>query len=321
MKYNLHLTLGLMLILLFSCTKNQDGTKNHADGNFVTVNGNKIWYESQGQGESLRRIDGGPGYSQTYFPPHMSEVSKLFKVIYFDAYGCGKSDRSDDPSDYAFTLDVEVVEGLRRILELGKIHLLGHSYGGLVAQAYALKFPQHLQSLVLSNTLHSGEMWQANDDNCNHEIRNQFPEVWDQVQDLRENGAISSSPEHMAVYSAPLELLYFYDPDDVKKLDAGEDPFNPEVYYAIVGEDADFTIGGEMAKIDFRIRLKEITAPTLIITGRYDRVALPSFAIQYKKYMPQATFTIMENCGHFPFIEKPNEYFSMITEFMQSSHN
>ena len=81
---------------------------------------------------------------------------------------------------------------MRTALHLDKINVLGHSYGGLVAQGYALKYPQHIKRLILANTFHSYLMWQKNDDNSNHEIQTNYPEVWDSIMIIREAGAVSS---------------------------------------------------------------------------------------------------------------------------------
>ncbi len=305
---------GLIVLWVTAC--GDEGPQAiHPPGEMISVNGAKIWYESEGQGEPLVLIAGGPGDSHTYFHPHMSQLATDFRVIYFDAYGRGKSDRSADPEDYTFARDVADLEGLRQALGLDRMHLLGHSYGGVVAQAYALEHPEYLRSLILSNTFHSGEMWQANDDNCNHELRQQFPEVWEQVQALRRAGHLSSSPEHQEAYVLPRALLYYYDPTNIEKLVLEPNGFNPDVYFTIVGPDAEFVVGGDLVSIDFRERLQEIDVPTLVVAGRYDRVAIPRLSAEYQTFMPQAKFIMLEACGHSPFIEKPQQYFEAIRNF------
>ncbi len=99
-----------------------------------------------------------------------------------------------------FERDIEDLEGLRKGLRFDQINVLGHSYGGLVAQGYALKYPQHVKHLVLANTFHSFIMWQENDDNSNHEIKTNYPEVWASLTKIiREQGAMSSDPVHQEI--------------------------------------------------------------------------------------------------------------------------
>ncbi len=147
------------------------------NGNHAVINGAKLWYEIKGEGEPLLLIPGGPGFSHLYFTPHFSKLSDRFKIIYFDAFGRGKSERGESPKSYSLKRDVEDIEGLRKFLGIDKLNIFGHSYGGIVAQAYALKYPEHLDKLILSNTLCSSEMYQAVIDNLNNEIQNQYPEV------------------------------------------------------------------------------------------------------------------------------------------------
>jgi proline iminopeptidase len=186
--HRLYATLALLLILsasLHSQTPSESTNGGsaassvspnfHPKGDYVSVNGARLWYESEGTGPALVLISGGPGISHDYFHPYFSSLANSYRVVYFDALGRGKSDRANSPKEYTLSRDVDDLEGLRKALGLGRINLLGHSYGGVVAQAYALRFPAFLQRLILVDTFFSAEMWQANNDNSNRELQNQFP--------------------------------------------------------------------------------------------------------------------------------------------------
>lgn len=123
----------------------------HPPGNYAIVNGTRLWYESEGSGQAIVLIPAGPGVSHGYFHPHLSALAKSRRVIYYDAFGTGKSDRAQDNQSYGFSRDVENVEGLRKALGLGKIDVLGHSYGGMVAQAYALRHPDSVRRLIIAD--------------------------------------------------------------------------------------------------------------------------------------------------------------------------
>jgi Predicted hydrolases or acyltransferases (alpha/beta hydrolase superfamily) len=285
----------------------------HPPGDFLIVNGAKLWYESEGKGEPLLLIAGGPGAAH-YFHPYFSSLAYSYRLIYFDAFGRGKSDRAKSPKEYTFKRDVDDIEGLRKALNLGKINLLGHSYGGIVAQAYTLRYSDSVKRLILADTLFSGEMWQANNDSCNYELRNQYPEVWKRIGKLRAQGFQSSAKEHQEAYQLPRGLLYYYDASSAEK--RPQIDFNPEVYYAIVGDDGDFLIGGDIGKLDFRTELKNLKMPTLILAGRYDRVSQPRFAVQFKRYAPQAQFVMFEKSGHYPFIEETAKMMGILRKFL-----
>ena len=162
-------------------------------------------------------VPGGPGDAHDIYHPFFSRLADRNRVIYFDAFGVGKSDRARSPKEYSFQRDVEDLEGLRKALGLAQMNLFGHSFGGMVAQAYALKYPQFVKRLILMDTFFSGKMWQANNDNANREIQNQYPEVWRALQELRAEGSRSSTPNHQTIYDqVPLGLFYFYDASKAK---------------------------------------------------------------------------------------------------------
>jgi proline iminopeptidase len=290
-------------------------TIQHPPGSYADVNGIKLWYETEGRGEPLVMVSGGPGDPHSVFHLFFSRLADRQQVVYFDAFGVGKSDRAKSSREYSFARDVENLEGLRKALGLAKMNILGQSYGGMVAQAYALKYPRSVERLILLDSFYSGQMWQANDDNSNREIQAQYPEAWAKLQKLRAMGLRSSAPEHQEIYdSVPLGLFYFYDASKAALLP--NEPSNNDVYYAIAGDDADFTIGGDIANLDFRAGLRKLTMPILVIAGRYDRISLPRYAVKYKTYAPQARFVMMEKSGHFPYIEEPGKMLAVLRDFL-----
>ncbi len=152
---------------------------------------------------------------RTFGLPGFDSLAKDNEIIYFDAFGRGKSDTAKDVKEYSLARDIEDIEGLRIALHFDKINVLGHSYGGLVAQGYALKYPSHVSHLILANTFHSFIMWQENDDNSNHEIKTNYPEVWDSLMKIREAGAVSSDEKHQEIYGkVPYGFLYAYNPNN-----------------------------------------------------------------------------------------------------------
>jgi len=116
---------------------------------FVDANGIMIYYKILGRGEPLMIVHGGPGASHDYFLPYLLPLARRHKLIFIDERGSG---RSEDPAGYTIENMVEDVESVRQALGLGKINLLGHSYGGALAQAYALKYQSNLSRLILGST-------------------------------------------------------------------------------------------------------------------------------------------------------------------------
>ncbi len=290
---------------------------------FYAINGYKINVETLGEGDPIIFIAGGPGNSHDYMQGNFGQYYKTNKVIFIDFLGRGLSEDAKDVSEYSVDGDVELLEEIRKILNLDKISIVGHSYGTVPAQAYAIKYPRHLDKMVLINGFHSGEMWQANCDSYNHYAKTHFPELWGKVDSLRSLGYVSSDSVFSKLYgSFPVKYVYYHNTklnQNFPKLKFRG--MNTDVYYAIIGRDADFFVGGSMIELDFRRRLKDITAKTLIIAGRYDGVSTPEYAIQYKRFMPQAKFVMFEQSGHNPYLEEPEKFYNLFEDFFGINEN
>jgi proline iminopeptidase len=318
---------GIFIFIIVEIfAQNTDSTRQFpdswTDGQYYTINGAKLWVVSVGTGEPLIIIPGGPGGTHLAYRSFDSlSVKGNIRLIYFDAFGRGKSDTAKNVKEYTLQRDIEDIEELRKILNLDKISLLGHSYGSLVAQGYALKYGKSLSHLIIANGFHSNAMWQENDNNSNHEIKTHYPEVWEELMAVRKKGAISRSAKHQEIYGrVPYGFLYAYNPD--KFVNRGKNkpypnPFNAKLYYQMVGRDGDFVVSSDIGTFDFRQKLKTLKMPVLILAGRYDRVAVPWMQVQYKKFCPQAKFVMFENSGHNPQVEEPEKNFSEIIDFLK----
>ncbi|MDI1353459.1 MAG: alpha/beta hydrolase [bacterium] len=311
--------LFLIFIVITSARAfSQSFPSSHTDGKYYTVNGLKLWTVSFGKGDPLFFIAGGPGGTH-YGLRSFDSLSTTNTLVYYDGIGRGKSDTAKTVSEYSLERDIDDLEGLRKAMGFDIINVLGHSYGGLVAQGYAIKYPNRVKHLIVANSFHSFIMWQANDDNSNHEIKTNYPEVWSDLMKIRDEGAVSSDANHQEIYGkVPYGFLYAYNPDNFKSRGRKPYPnsFNPKLYYQMVGKDGDFIVGSDIGNFDFRKQLKDLKMPVLIIGGRFDRVAVPAMMIKYKEYCPQATYVMFEKSGHNPQIEQASEEFKLIREFL-----
>jgi proline iminopeptidase len=293
---------------------------HHAPGRHVAVNGTRLWVEREGQGEPLVLLVGGPAASHVTFHPVFSQLADAHEIVYYDYRGRGRSDAPADWHEITFDGDVEDLEGLRQALGFKTWSLYGFSYGGMVAQAYALKYPHAVKRLVLANTLHSPAMWQANHENINAELERQFPETWAQILALRAQGHTSSSPQMQALFAVHAPLIRWYDAGKAATLPREEGSMNRALYYVFAGDDIEFAIGGEVAKLpDFRPRLKELAMPVMILAGRYDRALYPQQQLEFKTYCPQARFVMLEKSGTFGHLEEPETVMPLLRAFLSGS--
>lgn len=288
------------------------------ESKFYVIDGYKINVEIKGEGDPIFFLPGGPGNSHDYMQGNFGQYYTNQTMVFFDFLGRGKSDDAKNLSEYSVENDVALIEKLRLELNFNKISLVGHSYGTVPAQAYAIKYPDNVEKMVLINGFHSGAMWQANCDSYNHYAKTHFPEKWKQVDSLRALGYLSSQEPLLSVYgNFPTKYIYYHNTtlgQNVPKYSYRG--WANDVYITIIGEDGDFDVSGSMINQDYRRKLKEVKAKTLIVAGRYDGVSTPEFAIQYKQYMPQAKFVMFESSAHNPYLEEPEKFYTLFEEFM-----
>jgi proline iminopeptidase len=309
----------ILFFLLVCLTVCAQFPNSETDGKYYEVNGAKLWTVSFGDGEPLFFVAGGPGNAH-YYLRRFDSLSTTHTLVYYDAFGRGKSDTAKNVTEYSLERDIEDLEGLRKAMGFDKINILGHSYGGVVAQGYAIKYPENVSHLIIANSFHSYLMWQENCDNSNHEIKTNYPEVWEELMKVREQGIVSSDPVHYEIYGrVPYGFLYAYNPENFKP--GGRKPYpnpmNIKLYYQMVGRDGDFELTSDIGKFDYRNDLKDLDIPILIYGGRYDRVAVPRMMVEYKMYCPQAEFVMFEESGHNPQVEEPSKLFALIRKFLK----
>jgi proline iminopeptidase len=290
-------------------------------GRPVDILGRKLWVEEAGAGEPLLLIPGGGGGSHDYFHPHFEALHEHFRVVYYDGFGRGRSERAKRPDEYSVERDVQEIDALRRALGIERWHVYGHSYGGLVAQAYAARYPQSVSRLVLANTFVSAEDYQASNDHFVREVREYLPEVSADLAALRSGGHLSSSPEVQKVifgdFTRMLALFYLYDRALAPTIVFDEHSFNAEQYYRLMGADADFVLGGEVGLMDFRAVLPKLKMPILVTAGRADGIVLPRLARRVHEHAPGSKWHVFEKSGHFPFMEETAAHAATLIDFLR----
>ena len=281
-----------------------------------------LYYEVRGEGPPIILVPGGPGGSRTSLRPEFDRLAARHTVVHFDNIGRGRS--SDLPSGrrHSPQRDADDIEQLRQALGFTRFALLGHSYGGYAALAYAGRHAARLSHLVISSSGHSAESWQRNIDNVNRFLENQHPEVWSRLQALRARGVRSCAPEYQDLYGTTIRPLYWHDQAKAKlRRPVSDDPrdqFRDAVYCDMLGDDAEIEVGGEMARFDARPALANVRVPTLVTAGRHDPVCPPLVAQQIRDAFPAgvATLRVFEHSSHRPWVEEGEAYFQMLEAFL-----
>ncbi len=326
MRYGLTACLLFLSTLTLAQETPKSGVPNydiaiHGHGDYLQTPDGKLYYEKEGQGPIAIIIAGGPGADHSSFHPFFSRLAKDHTVVYFDSIGRGRSDRLKDPSQYTVWRDAEDVERLRAMFAAEKITVIGHSYGGMPALAYAVTHPQHVDHLVLSDTLHCASGFQENINSVNFFESHQYPDHWAKLMELRKEGVKSSADSYGDIYmsGASGDSVYWYDTANAARMfHSGEHGmFNYGVYLAMIGDDPEWTVSGTMKHYDPRPQMKKLHVPTLICVGRWDRVAVPKVAMEMKNLLPadSSHLRIFEKSGHRPWIEETDLYFKTLDDF------
>ncbi|MEW6705144.1 MAG: alpha/beta hydrolase [Pseudomonadota bacterium] len=282
----------------------------------------QIFYELHGEGPPIFMVAGGPGGPRTSLRPEFDRLAQTHTVVYFDNIGRGRS--SDLPAGrrHSPERDADDIERLRAALGFERIALLGHSYGGYPALAYAGRHPQRLTHLVISSSGHSAQSWQRNIDNVNRFVENQYPEVWEKLLAMRQRGIKSCAAEYQDLYGGPIAQLYWHDPAKAKTRkpvsDDPRDKFRQSVYCDMIGDDAEAVVGGAMARFDARPALARVKVPTLVTAGRYDPVCPPVVAYEIQRAFPAgvAQVRVFDHSAHRPWAEEGEAFFQALGAFL-----
>lgn len=317
------LLLFCTIVLLFSCKENpksaattptptqkENPTPQEDDGQLRPVNGTKLYVKTIGQGEPILVIHGGPGLDHTYFLPQMEGLAKNHELIFYDQRASGKSSAKLDSTQISMDIFVDDIEAIRQGFQLEKINILGHSFGGILAMKYAMKYPEKVDKLILSNS--SG----ASAEFMKKEATRLQERISD--NDRFEQELIFKSKNFQAGKASAYEDLFriFFRKEFVNQELADSLTLTFPEKFAQNSQLLGHLNKDMGANYDFSADLKKITAPTLVIYGDYEILA-ESAGKQIADLIPNAKYTLLEDCGHFPFIEKPEAYFGAINEFLK----
>jgi proline iminopeptidase len=290
-------------------------------GRLKTGEGYELYYEIAGEAaETLVCLHGGPGADCGYMRPLSAVADDDLQVLIYDQLGSGKSDVPPDDYDWTVERFVHELDDLRERLALGRIHLMGNSWGGVLALQYALDRPHGVASLVLSNTAAS------------------IPDALVEIGRLRaalNPATLSTLERHEAArdYKNP-EYLDAIDELYIRHLwrpypwehDRAQDQWNEEIVpifaddgpaFAAMWGPNDFHCTGSLATWDVKARLPEIAAPTLITCGSYD-MCPPALHRAMADGIHDNEYVIFGNSSHLPWLENESHaYLAVLRDFIR----
>ena len=274
----------LYLILLIPIFNSAQTLKS-----FESNDGTEIYYEEYGQGQTLILLAGGPGLNPGYLKGFYDKLSHKYRCIVLHQRGTGKSILSE-VNKQTVNVDryIEDLNGLYKELGNQKLILVGHSWGGMLSFSYAANEPEKIEKIILLNTGGvTDKFYTWFGSNINMRL---FPEDLE----LYQSQIDSKKSTLVAIWPG-----YFFDREMALKS-------RPALDYKFSNQ------GGinSLASGDWRKRseervekLKNYTGPIDLITGRQDPVG-ESVVYEAKEILPHLNYTFIENCGHFPWLEK-----------------
>jgi proline iminopeptidase len=312
----------LLPLLLLTAAWPSAAASYKIDEGYVDAGGVLIYYTSFGQGPPLFIVHGGPGASHDYFLPHLVPLARHNRLIFIDERGSGRSQKLDDPTGYTVENMVEDVEAVRRELNLGKFALMGHSYGGVLAQAYALKYQQNLSKLILCSTFYStskmNEVFQK-------QLAAMTPELRERIKKLEKDGLFGHGKDYeknrypedymKAAWGEGYHPYIFQRHPDPNEDPLAQGVMSWDLYREMWGSHGEFVIDGNLKSVEYGDRLSSIHVPTLITVGDHDECD-PSLARYMSDKIIGSKLAVMPQSGHMTFVDQPELFIQTVDGFL-----
>lgn len=282
----------------------------------ATIRGTEIYFDVAGMQVAPKgkefveqpvifMLHGGPGSDHLRYKQHSLELAKVAQLIFIDHRGCGRSKKTK-AADYTLKNNIEDVEALRKYLGLKKIIILGTSYGGIVAQGYAIKYPKNLDKLILVATAPSyHSLKEAKEYIMQHGSSKQIEicqSLW------KGNFKNSKQVEKFFKIMDPLYSTVLAQ----RKYKAPVGKTNTVWSYQALNKG----FNGFLRHYNFIPKLKTIKCPTLILAGREDWICSANQSKIIAKHIPNANLKIFRNCSHAVAVDAHTQYIKAIEKFI-----
>ena len=279
------------------------------ENSVIQVNGTQLYCETAGRGSSILVVHGGPMLSHNYLQEYLLPLANDYRVLFYDQRLSGRSSADVDSADISLDQFVDDIEALRRAYKLRDIHLIGHSWGGLLAMKYAKAYPDSLKSLVLLSPMPpSRDLWTQEEAQLRKMVT---PDDSARKAEISQKEAFKNrEPEVVADYLRASFAGQFHDQSQVEKLDF----YVPEDYQKrsqkfsyLMPELQDYNVIPSLDSVD---------VPSLLIYGADE----PSARISgdtLRAVLENSRFKTIPESGHFTFVEAQDQTLQEISTFLE----
>jgi proline iminopeptidase len=251
-------------------------------------------------------LHGGPGGDHLRYKQHSLELQEVAQLVFIDHRGCGRSKKTKQ-ADYTLENNIEDIEALRKHLGLERISILGTSYGGMVAQGYAIRYPKNVDKLILAVTAPSFRLLKE----AKAVLREHGTPKQIAMAEHLWNGTFKS-PKHVQDFFKVMESVYAV--THKKNRDQGYSQSKTIWSHEALNEG----FSGFLRHFDFLPHLKKIRCPTLVLAGEKDWICSPAQSRALAKALPQAKLKILKNCGHAIAVDAHKHYIHLIKTFLKT---
>jgi pimeloyl-ACP methyl ester carboxylesterase len=274
--------------------------------NFVDINGLQVHYELSGQGEPFYLLLHGFGASTFTWREILPDLAEYGTVVAYDRPGFGLTERPlewQGTNPYSPQAQMELLFGLLDHFGIEKAILIGHSAGGTVAVQAAVRYPEQVEALILiAPAIYSGggaPAW-IRPILSTPQMRRLGPLFVRQVfgsaeglLDLAWHDPQKISAETLAGYERPLQVGNW-----------------DRALWELTLASKESDLEGELAQVQ---------TPTLVISGDDDRIVPSQESVRLATELPNAELAMIENCGHVPHEECPDEFMRVLREFISNN--
>ncbi|MFW5741359.1 MAG: alpha/beta fold hydrolase [Myxococcota bacterium] len=271
----------------------------------VDVGDDNLFTCTSGTGTPLLCMHGGLGLDHTYFRPWLEPIADDARVVLYDHRGNGRSTRPPSYDPMSIATLAEDAERLRAKLDLGRIVLLGHSYGGIVALQYALSHQDTLRGLVLCATAP-----------CFDHLAGTIGQMEQRMTDAQRTAFTElGKPRPLddrafAEHARTILPLYFHRP-----VETVLDVMHRCIHYS--GAAYAVSMRDWLPAFDVRSRLHELRIPVLVVSGAQDWITPPAIVEDLASKLPNAELHVLEGSGHYPFVERQQQFTTVLRQWLR----
>ena len=278
-------------------------------GEFVQLSDTRLFVETRGTGPAVIVLHGGPGADHTQLLDPLLPLTDEFTLHFVDQRSQGRSDPA--PSDtWTIARAARDVTELARALEAKQYAVLGHSYGALVCLQHAVEWRGDAAAYVVSHGVPSRRWYRLSEELDRFDpvgLREQIRRAWTELEEATDSQRMTE----LIALQAP---FHFKDPFDPVIQVSNERMREQMIHTPAVNQH--FSTRG-LETFDVEDALGSIEQPTLLLTGRGERVCPVDAAELMAGRIPGARLVVFENSGHVSYLEEPSLYVSVVRDFLR----